>query len=207
MSKINRILPLIGFAGLLLISNLNLFRTVAPSALIFRPELVASGEWWRLFTHPFVHVSWYHLLLDSIGVMVLWAELTTFSLLGKTIAAVSCGAGSVLFATCFSPRIGQTGFCGLSGVAHGLMFLVGLCWIWQAVGLRRSGHVMRSQLLSGLLFVLVSGGKAVYEVVSGDIVFSALHMGVLGVPIVHSHLGGIAGGGLAFVLLVLFKKK
>jgi membrane associated rhomboid family serine protease len=36
---------------------------VSPSLFAYFPGAVQQGEWWRVLTHPFVHVSWYHLRL------------------------------------------------------------------------------------------------------------------------------------------------
>jgi hypothetical protein len=49
----------------IILLNLRLFSGTCPVEWIFLPARVASGEWWRVVTHPFVHVSWYHLLLDA----------------------------------------------------------------------------------------------------------------------------------------------
>jgi len=45
------------------------------------------------------------------------------------------------------------------------------------------------------------------EVISGNVIFSHLHIGDLGIPIVESHLGGVIGGLIAFLTLWALKQK
>jgi len=198
-------LPIVltGFTLILMVCNLHLFHGSYPSMLIFEKGLVAGGEWWRVITHLFVHVSWYHLLLDGGAVAFLWHEIDLDSLIKKFLVAVASTAGSLLAAIWFSPHIEQFGYCGLSGLAHGLMFFLGLVWLSQSFLARRQDNAVLGRLVAGSLFVLLSGGKSIVEVVSGSVIFSQLHLGNLGIPIVHAHLGGVLGGFVAFVLLIL----
>ena len=47
---------------ILAILNLPLFITGRPSeVLVFHPDKVLAGQWWQVITHPFVHISFYHL--------------------------------------------------------------------------------------------------------------------------------------------------
>jgi membrane associated rhomboid family serine protease len=39
--------------------NAPLFTGGSTAALALLPGAVRAGEWWRVFSHPFVHVSWY----------------------------------------------------------------------------------------------------------------------------------------------------
>src|SRR4051794_5187590 len=32
---------------------------------------IAAGQWWRILTGSFVHLGWYHLLLNELGLIVL----------------------------------------------------------------------------------------------------------------------------------------
>src|SRR5262245_57964872 len=58
-------IELAGFAVLLVALNWSLFQGVCNTRLMFMPEAARNGEWWRWFTHPFIHVTWWHLLLDG----------------------------------------------------------------------------------------------------------------------------------------------
>jgi len=196
---------LTGFIIILIVCNLHLFFGTSISPLIFNKKLVADGEWWRIITHPFVHVSWYHLLLDSTAVALLWHEINLHSFLKKLFVAVSAAAGSLLTALLFSPFIAQSGYCGLSGLAHGLMFFLGLLWLRESLAMGRQTRGKLVKSAAGILFILAGGGKSIVEVVTGSVIFAQLHMGDLGVPIVHAHLGGVLGSFAAFIFLMLME--
>lgn len=42
--------------------------------LIFRTQGVAADRWLRIFTHPFLHVSVYHLLLEAAAFSLLYSQ-------------------------------------------------------------------------------------------------------------------------------------
>src|SRR5947207_1243830 len=54
-------------ALLLLVVNWPLLHGVCNSSLIFLPTQMCHGDWWRVLTHPLVHVTWLHLVLDGIA--------------------------------------------------------------------------------------------------------------------------------------------
>ena len=64
-----------GFAILLVLLNLPLLTGGFAGFFAFLPDAVWAGEWWRLVTPPFVHVSPYHLLLDAAACFTAYAEL------------------------------------------------------------------------------------------------------------------------------------
>ena len=81
---------------------------------------VRAGEWWRLVTYPFVHVSWYHLLLDAAAFFTAYVELRHRRGLERLGFVAAAGAGGLLAAWWLAPIVFTRGLCGLSGVAHGL---------------------------------------------------------------------------------------
>ncbi len=180
-------LELIAFALILLIANAPLFGGSWREQLVFFPGAVASGEWWRVVTHPFVHVSWYHLLLDGVAFLMLYAELGHWRTRERLIAVTACGVGS-LAAAMINSAISSLGFCGLSGVAHGLMAVSAIEMIRR--GERRVGFCALAAVLS----------KAVLEAVTGNVALSFLHFGLMGTPIAACHAGGIVGGLLLALL-------
>lgn len=186
------------FIILIVVCNTHLHKADHELLLHFDKASVMNGEWWRIITHPFVHVSWYHLLLDTAAVAILWQEIRLSSVLQKLFVGCCCAAGSLLIAAWFSPEINQYGLCGLSGTAHGMMFFLGLSWIVQSF---RTGTIQRTQLAAGLILAWISGLKSVIEVISGHVMLATMHAGDLGFPIVESHLGGIIGGLIAFILI------
>ena len=192
----NRI-PLAGFCIVLLLCNIHLFQGSSPSALIYKTEAVLEGEWWRVFTHLFVHVSWYHLFLDALAVTFLLSELAKTGLKKKIFIVSSCAGSSLICSALFSPYIHFVGYCGLSGLAHGLMFYLGLTWIGQYFSGKEQKRLIL--LMAGGTLLLLSGGKSVVEVLAGSPFFSHMHFGSIGIPIVHAHLGGVVGALVAFV--------
>src|SRR6185503_1001454 len=104
--------------AIIVLLNLPLLHGACAVELIFLPERVAAGEWWRVFTHAFVHVSWYHLLLDSTAFLILYQGLAGRSAFGRMGCVLACGTGSLLVSLWSAPIIQTQGLCGLSGIAH-----------------------------------------------------------------------------------------
>jgi rhomboid family GlyGly-CTERM serine protease len=163
---------------LILVALLPLYRLLA-----FDTHAVLTGQWWRLLTHPFVHVSWYHALLDGAALLLLWRSLERRRLAHIILPA----AGSLLAALWFWPAINQTGLCGLSGIAHGLMAISAL------------EMIRRGDRLGWFCLALVTG-KSIWEAATGQVFFSWLHFGLMGTPVAVSHLGGVVGGLLSWAL-------
>lgn len=187
VSVLQRIASLPGellvFTVLIAAMNLHLLGIGTGHQWIYLPDAVSSGDWWRLVTHPFVHVSWYHLALDAGAFWLLYQSLHENRGFRKLLVAAVCGGASLLAAVLFSPDIATTGLCGLSGTAHGLMAFAGLEMTFTR-GSRRAGW---------LTFLLVFV-KSIYEAATGTVVFDFMHMGLCGSPLAICHLGGVIGG-------------
>ncbi len=151
-----------------------------------------DGEWWRLFTHPFVHVTWYHLLLDGSAFIVLYQSLLEPRLISRLSFVFSGAAASLLVSWACMGLDG--GLCGLSGIAHGLMAVSGL----ELVA-RHPPHSAERRL--GLITFILVVTKAAVEALTGRMCFSLLEFGLLGQPVAVSHAGGIIGSLLALALL------
>lgn len=164
------------------------------SSMIFQPEAVRRGEWWRLLTHPFVHLTWYHLLLDGTAFLSLYWSIVERRILVKLSYVVAAGAGSLIASCLASPLISTNGLCGLSGIAHGLMAISAVEMLAGAKIERRIGWIT-------LLLVLAKAG---FEAATGRMFFGFLDFGLLGNPIAVSHAGGILGALIA--VLILAKK-
>ena len=175
---------------LLLGVNYPLFTGNIRSELIFFPDAVWSGKWWLLFTHPLVHLSWYHLLLDSLAFMVLFAILEERYNWVKFFYVASAGLGALIFAVLIEPDIAERGLSGLSGIAHGLMAISGLEM------LRRKDLQNLGTLCLGVLVI-----KCVFELILGETIFSSMHLGAVGKPMLACHAGGVLGGFLAYAAL------
>jgi rhomboid family GlyGly-CTERM serine protease len=182
------------FAGLIIVfSGSVLFGSVWQS-MIFQPAAVKGGEWWRLFTHPFVHITWYHLLLDASAFFLLYNSLLEGKLSRRLAYVAASAAGSLLLSWMAAPAIATGGLCGLSGIAHGLMAVSA---VEMMVNQPRSSPEWRAGAFTFALVV----GKAAFEAISGRILFGFLYFGMVGDPVAVSHAGGIVGGLLAMLLL------
>lgn len=182
------------FAVILLVVNAPLVAGVPGvwnRPLAFFPIAVAQGEWWRVATHPFVHVSWYHLLLDGTAFFLLYAELRHWSSHRRLVAVAASALGS-LVAALGSPITWSNGFGGLSGAAHGLMAVAALDMIRRAESRER---------LAGWMALAAVLGKALVEALTGEVALSFLHFGLMGSPVAVCHAGGVLGGMIAFCCL------
>ena len=180
-------------AAIIVLLNLPLLHGACAVDMIFLPDRVAAGEWWRVFTHWFVHVSWYHLSLDATAFLMLYQGLAGQSAFERMGYVLICGAGSLLASLWSAPIIQTQGLCGLSGIAHGLMAITSLDQMTGATDrtVRRAGAVT---------FVIVIT-KSIIEAVNGRIVFENLHFGALGSPVAVCHAGGALAGLAGWVIV------
>ena len=173
------------FAGLILLLNLPLLNGSWASAFAFHPGLVRQGEWWRVLTFSFVHVSVYHLALDATAFFLLYSGLREQRRFNRMAFVVASALGSLLVSLFAAPMIYSVGLCGLSGVAHGLMVVSAL----EMMQTKDDKKIFWAGTIS-FLFVIT---KAAWEAITGQVVFSQLHFGNLGTPIAVCHAGGIFG--------------
>lgn len=187
------------FVLLLTLVNLPLVTGGLSSSFAFHPDLVRQGEWWRLATHPFAHVTWYHLLLDAAAFLLAYAELGSRRGFERLVFVIAAGAGSLLVAWGISPLVATNGLCGLSGIAHGLTAVVGLEMLRKEsdTGLR----------VAGLLCFLSVAAKCLIEAVTGDVLFAFWHLASLGTPIAVSHAGGALGALAALWFMEAFQTR
>ena len=178
---------LLWLAALLLGINFPLFVGSSGQAIAFTSGAVAAGEWWRLVTHPFVHVSSYHFLLDGTAFVSLW------SMIGggfwRRVGCTVCSSiAALLTSLVWSEAVWNVGLCGLSGVAHGLAACVALDQLRSATS--------RGALVASALGVAALIGKVSFELYTGGLAWSGWHLGELGTPIVACHAGGLLGASL-----------
>ncbi len=181
---------------LVLVVNRGMLLGLGPAqGLIFYPGPVLSGQVWRLFSYMLVHVSPYHLLLDSVAFIFLLAELDA-SLRRRLVYVAVSALGGVLAAMCWSDEVWAIGLCGLSGPAHGLLAI----WALEFMHRRRM-RLVGIGLFVGL--VLKIAGEAVAD--AG--LFEALHWGYVGTPLPHGHAGGVLAVLLAWLWLTWSKQR
>lgn len=185
--------------AILVALNLPLLGGEFSTRFIYHPIPVAAGEWWRLFTHPFVHVSPYHLLLDAAAFFLGYIELKQWRLSSRLTLLGAAAAGGLNAALAASPLVATHGLCGLSGIAHGLTAVVSL-------ELLRRANDRLSQWTAALCFIGVVS-KSVFEAATGNVLFASWHLGSLGTPIAACHAGGILGALAASILLRTQKRE
>ena len=181
---------LMAWAVLLLVVNLPLVWGDIRVELLYMPDAVGQGQWWRIFTFPLVHLSWYHLLLDAGGFLLLYGCLEERRWFARALYIVGSGAGSLLLASALDPAIARQGLSGLSGIAHGLMAIAALEMLRH-----------RAQRRWGWISLCMVVGKSAYELWTGQVLFEFMHLGMCGQPLAACHAGGVMGALIVFALI------
>ena len=175
------------FAGVVALLNLHLVGFGSAHPFIFYPSETAGGQWWRLFTHPFVHLTFYHLALDAGAFFILYAGLSEKRLFRKLSLTGIAGLSSLTAALVLAPGFDRLGLCGLSGTAHGLMAVSGLEMIAE-----------KKHRIAGWISFATVAAKSIVETINGQVLFEFMHMGLCGTPLAACHLGGVAGASALY---------
>jgi rhomboid family GlyGly-CTERM serine protease len=111
----------LGLLGILVVLDLVLGLGDSAAALLrYDRSAISAGGWWRLLTAHAVHLDWHHLLLNELGLVLMWAlfardydavDWCCIVLFG----ALAIGAGLWWL----SPRV--IWYVGASGVLHSVM--------------------------------------------------------------------------------------
>ncbi|MCI0749508.1 MAG: rhombosortase [Nevskiales bacterium] len=155
------------------------------TALRFDRAAIAAGEIWRFISGNFVHLGWWHLFLNELGLLVLvllCPERLSWTVWVRRVLMLSAGVSLALYG--FAPT---QSYVGLSGVLHGLFML----------GLGRQ-LLQQKDLIAGICLVYLIG-KIVWEMIAGVPVSDEAALG--GRVLVESHLYGTLsalGYGLLF---------
>lgn len=166
------------------------FQSVGDSAMALlrygRAELL-GGEVWRLVSGHLVHLNGSHLLLNAVGLLLVWL------LVGHSLRApqwwlgiLAIVAGIDLGFWFLEPQLQW--YVGLSGVLHGILVL-GLLVSWR-----------ESALENSVILILI-GTKLVYEQLVGPMPGSESAAG--GTVIVNAHLYGAISGFVAAVVVLI----
>lgn len=153
-----------------------------------RLETAAPGtEIWRLATGQLVHVSWTHLLLNILGLSLVWLLVgDAFGGLGWILVTLVCLAAVNVGLIIYSPDVAW--YAGLSGLLHGLI-VAGALANWN-----RSRYVSVALLVfvvSKLIFEHYKIGLVAAEQLIGASVISDAH--------VYGAVGGVLAGIAALV--------
>ena len=146
-------------------------------ALQYQRSRVAAGEWWRLLTAHLVHLGARHVLLDALGLVLLWILYARSLRVGAwigTLAATVLGIDAGLW--WLSPAVQW--YVGLSGVLHG-------AWAGGAAGAWRGGE---GRTLAAASLALLAIKILAEQMHRGGVVGTGLPV------IVDAHLYGAAGG-------------
>jgi rhomboid family GlyGly-CTERM serine protease len=145
------------------------------AALRYDAPAIASGEWWRLLTGNFVHLGWWHLFLNEMGLLVLvllCPERLSWAVWARRVVLLGIGMSLGLYFLVPTTRW----YVGMSGVIHGLFLL----------GLVRPALRERDLIAAGCIAYLV--GKILWELHAGAPVSDEQAIG--GKVLVESHLYG-----------------
>ena len=193
MRRIETIFFIILFALL----NLPLLFGGFSDAFIYIPEQVASGQLYRLLTHPFVHISLYHLILDGAAFILLYTQLNAKSLIKRLAYLLGIHAAVTMGVTLAMPTIAANSYCGISGVAHGLMAV----WCMERMTAVKTTSEQKTEgRIAGIVLIGLIA-KCVYETVAGHVFFESLHLGNVGIPVVASHLAGVIGAMVVYGII------
>jgi membrane associated rhomboid family serine protease len=141
--------------------------------LAISPAAVDAGQWWRVVTSAFAHISPVHLVLNMLALLIFGAELERQLGRGRYLTVYLVSAlGGVASLQLFGAYYG--GVVGASGAIYGLLGAFGVVLVSQKQDLR------------GLLTLL-----------GINLVISFLP----GVSLI-GHLGGLVGGAAAAAVLV-----
>ena len=150
---------------------------------------VLNGDWWRVLMSPLVHGSDRHLMMDLLGLALVWIGFSRLYgvwewLLAWLASCVGSALGTILLGTAAFLSV------GLSGPLHGLLV------VGAAEEARRG---VRSV---GVVLLVLIVAKVVVEQLGGG-----LSIGMLGRQVdVDAHLGGALFGAGFWALLFLARR-
>jgi rhomboid family GlyGly-CTERM serine protease len=145
-------------------------------ALRYERTGLAAGQWWRLLSAHIVHLDLDHAVLNSLGLVLMWA-LFARDYRPRQWLFIVLGSMAAIDAGLWLRDSTVAWYVGSSGLLHGIM----------AAG--TVAHVRRRDLDGWILAVFVVL-KLTYEQGVGALPFSQSHAGV----VVDAHLFGALGG-------------
>ena len=148
---------------------------------------VAQGESWRFVSAHLVHLGWTHLLLNALGLLLVWylvgGNLNARRWLATTLVIIVCIDAGFWW---LNPEL--LWYVGLSGLLHG-MLVAGLLVKLPAISAETT--------VLGVLLILKLG----WEQLGGPLPGSEMTSG--GTVVVDSHLYGALGGAVGAFLTII----
>jgi len=154
----------------------------ARRVLSFDREAIGAGQWWRLLSAHFVHVDLEHAVLNSLGLVLMWA-LFARDYSPWRWAAIYCGSAIAVSLGLWYANPELQWYVGASGALHGVM----------AAG--TIAHLRRRDLDGWILAIFIVG-KLAYEQLAGALPFAGTTN-----TIVDAHLYGALGGVVLALLM------
>lgn len=171
-------IPLLLAAIILILATLG---KGATDLLQFHRTAVADGQLWRMLSANLVHLGWSHALLNTAGLLLLWALFGRYFTQAQWLLLLAC--------SCIATTLGLLLFnadlqwyVGLSGALHGL-FVAGCI------------AELRGKSRTGLILLLAVAGKLMWEQFQGPLPGSVDAAG--GPVVVQAHLYGAVAGIVA----------
>ena len=90
------------------------------TSLFFDKTSVWKGELWRLVTAHFVHLTTYHLIANTIGLLLIW-QVFREHFNAATLTLVIASLAVLISLQLSTPWTNTSYFFGFSGVLHGLL--------------------------------------------------------------------------------------
>src|ERR1700742_955555 len=141
------------------------------TVLRYDRSAIAAGGWWRLLTAHIVHLDLHHLILNELGLVLMWALFAQDFDLEEWCAIVLSGALAISCGLWWLSPHGAW-YVGASGVLHTVM------------GARDANHLL-ARACAGWILTLGLCGKLAWEHWRG-------HASAL--VVTDAHLYGAAGG-------------
>ncbi len=156
----------------------------ARAALSFDRQAIAAGQWWRLLSAHFVHLDAQHTVLNSLGLVLMWA-LFARDYSPWRWAAIYLGSALAVSAGLWFGNPELDWYVGASGALHGVMTAGTIA------------HLIRRDLDGWILAIFIVV-KLAYEQLAGALPFAGTAE-----TVVDAHLYGAIGGVAIAVLLQL----
>ena len=145
------------------------------AALSYQRTAIAAGEWWRVLSAHFVHLDANHALLNTLGLVLMWALFARDYSPLRWLAIYLVSALTIsLGLYVFNPQIEW--YVGASGALHGVMTAGTLA------------HLRRRDLDGWILAAFILA-KLSYEQIAGSMPFAGAAN-----TLVNAHLYGAIGG-------------
>jgi rhomboid family GlyGly-CTERM serine protease len=152
-----------------------LFGEPARRLLSFDREAIGAGQWWRLLSAHFVHLDLEHAVLNSLGLVLMWALFARDYSPSRWVA-IYCGSAIAVSLGLWFANPELHWYVGASGALHGVM---------------TAGTIahLRRRDLDGWILAIFIVVKIAYEQSAGALPFA----GTVN-TIVDAHLYGALGG-------------